>query len=51
MADKIEDEQIRFYKATAFMLFETQRMERFLKTLLVFLRYDGSLGVKVLKKA
>ena len=45
MTDKFEDEKIRFYKATGFMLCETQRIERFLKILLVFLSYDCSLGV------
>ena len=45
MTDKIEDEQNRFYKATGIMLCETQRIERFLKTLLVVSSYDGSLSV------
>lgn len=45
MTDKFKDEKIRFYKATGFMLCETQRIERFLKTLLVFLSYDGSLSI------
>ncbi len=42
MTDNVQELAIKFYRTTGFLLCETQRMERFLKNLLVLLRYDGS---------
>jgi hypothetical protein len=45
MTDNLQEKAIKFYKATGFLLCETQRIERLLKTLLIFLSYDGSSNV------
>jgi hypothetical protein len=45
MADNLQEKTIKFYKATGFLLCETQRIERLLKTLLSFLNYDGSSSI------
>jgi hypothetical protein len=45
MTDNLQEKTIKFYKATGFLLCETQRIERLLKTLLMFLNYDGSSSI------
>lgn len=45
MTDNLQEKTIKFYKATGFLLCETQRIERLLKTLLIFLNYDGSSSI------